>query len=74
MLRKEIFQELRILDDIIQNATVQFDGDIFTYNDVCARWENECFSNDILNLDYILDDVRSKFLRKLKATKFSTTG
>ena len=61
MLRKEVFQELRILDDIIQNATVYYDGDTFTYRDACARWENECFTNDILNLDYIMDDV-SEFI------------
>lgn len=58
MIRREIFQELRILDNIIQNATVTYDGETFTYNNACARWENECFENDILNLDYIMDDVR----------------
>lgn len=57
MLRKEVFQELRLLDDIIQNATVKYDDEYYTYRDVCARWENECFLNDILNLDYIMDDV-----------------
>ncbi|XP_037941334.1 patched domain-containing protein 3-like [Teleopsis dalmanni] len=59
MIRREIFKELRQLDDIIQNATVHFEGDAFTYKDACARWENECFSNDILNLDFIMDDIES---------------
>lgn len=57
MIRREVFQELRILDGLIQNATAHFDGDTYTYRDVCARWENECFTNDILNLDYIMDQV-----------------
>lgn len=57
MIRREIFKELRQLDNIIQNATVTYDGESFTYKDACARWENECFENDILNLDYIMDDV-----------------
>lgn len=57
MIRREVFQELRILDGLIQNATAHFDGEDFTYHDVCARWENECFTNDILNLDYIMDQV-----------------
>lgn len=61
LLRKEVFTELRQLDDIIQNATVHYDGDTFTYRDACARWENECFTNDILNLDYIIDDVSIRF-------------
>lgn len=52
-----MFKELRILDQIIQNTTVYHDGDEFTYTDVCAKWEDECFVNDILNLDYIMDEV-----------------
>ncbi|XP_067627581.1 patched domain-containing protein 3 isoform X1 [Eurosta solidaginis] len=59
MIRREIFQELRHLDDLIQNATVEYEGETFTYKDTCARWENECFSNDILNLDFIMDDIES---------------
>lgn len=59
MIRREIFQELRILDDMIQNATVTYEGESYTYKDICAKWENECFSNDILNLDFLMDDVSS---------------
>ncbi|XP_068145808.1 patched domain-containing protein 3 [Drosophila tropicalis] len=59
MIRREIFQELRQLDNIIQNATVTYDGDTYTYKDNCARWENECFENDILNLDAIMDDIET---------------
>lgn len=57
MLTTNVFKELRMLDDIIQNATVFYDGEYFTYRDACARWQNECFTNDILNLDYIMEDV-----------------
>lgn len=57
MLRADVFRELRQLDDIIQNSTVTYDGETFTYKDACARWENECFANDILNLDHIIKDV-----------------
>lgn len=62
MLRADVFRELRQLDDIIQNSTVTYDGETFTYKDACARWENECFANDILNLDHIIKDV-SQLLR-----------
>lgn len=58
MIRREVFQELRILDQMIQNATAVYEGESFTYQDICARWENECFHNDILNLDYIMDEVK----------------
>uniref|UniRef100_A0A182VL42 SSD domain-containing protein n=1 Tax=Anopheles merus TaxID=30066 RepID=A0A182VL42_ANOME len=59
LLRSEVWQELRLLDGIIQNATVQYDGESFTYREACARWENECFTNDILNLDKIIDEVET---------------
>lgn len=57
MIRREVFEELRTLDQIIQNSTGKYDGETFKYADICARWENECFHNDILNLDYIMDEV-----------------
>lgn len=57
LIRREVFEELRILDGMIQNATVYYDGEYFTYKDVCAKWQGECFENDILNLDYVMDDV-----------------
>ncbi|XP_026477918.1 patched domain-containing protein 3 [Ctenocephalides felis] len=73
LLRAEVWHELRLLDDLIQNATVQWppakglgagmDDDeephTFTYHDACARWQQQCFTNDILNLDHIIEDVES---------------
>ncbi|XP_020815034.1 patched domain-containing protein 3 [Drosophila serrata] len=59
MIRREVFQELRQLDDIIQNASTTYDGDTYTYKDNCARWESECFENDILNLDALMDDIEA---------------
>ncbi|XP_026479855.1 patched domain-containing protein 1-like [Ctenocephalides felis] len=70
LLRAEVWHELRLLDDLIQNATVQWppakglgagmDDDeephTFTYHDACARWQQQCFTNDILNLDHIIED------------------
>lgn len=58
LLRTSVWSELRKLDDIIQNTTVDYDGETFSYKDICAKWENECYTNDILNLDYILPEVR----------------
>lgn len=59
MIRREVFQELRMLDQLIQNSTASYDGEQYTYRDICAKWENECFHNDILNLDYIMDEVQN---------------
>ncbi|XP_046993292.1 patched domain-containing protein 3 [Schistocerca americana] len=63
MLRQEIWAELRQLDALIQNATVHWeDGETFTYREVCARWEDQCFHNDILELDHVLADVETRRL------------
>ncbi|XP_055600354.1 patched domain-containing protein 3 [Uranotaenia lowii] len=59
LLRREVWEELRLLDGIIQNATAHYDGESYTYRDICARWEKECFTNDILNLDQIIDEVEA---------------
>ncbi|XP_068897775.1 patched domain-containing protein 4 isoform X4 [Tenebrio molitor] len=59
LLRTVVWKELRLLDGIIQNMTVYHDYEYFTYKDICAKWMSECFQNDILNLDYIMDDVES---------------
>lgn len=64
LIRHEVFKELRMLDQIIQNTTVMYDGNEFTYDDICARWEDDCFINDILNLDLIMDDVSSPTSRE----------
>ncbi|XP_044014155.1 patched domain-containing protein 3-like [Aphidius gifuensis] len=55
ILRGEAFRELKILDDMITNATLEYDSQSFTFKDICARWENECSSNKILDLDEILN-------------------
>ncbi|VEN51717.1 unnamed protein product, partial [Callosobruchus maculatus] len=57
MLRTAVWDEVRLLDEYIQNMTVYFDDQYFTYKDICAKWMDECFFNDILNLHYIMDDV-----------------
>jgi len=59
MLTRDIWTELRLLDEIIRNTTVPWEGGYFKYDDVCARWQGDCFTNDILNLDYVIDEVSS---------------
>lgn len=29
----------------------------FRFADICAKWEDQCFENDILNLDAIMPEV-----------------
>ncbi|CAB3255396.1 unnamed protein product [Arctia plantaginis] len=58
MLRTEVWKELRQLDDLVQNMTVTLpNGETFSYKEECARWEGQCYTNDILNLDKIIGEV-----------------
>ncbi|XP_027847428.2 patched domain-containing protein 3 [Aphis gossypii] len=59
MLSVEIWKELRILDDIIKNTSITWgpENTAYKYDDICARWIDQCFPNDILNLDYVMNDV-----------------
>ncbi|XP_011307702.1 patched domain-containing protein 3 [Fopius arisanus] len=63
MLRREVWKELRLLDGIIRNATAVYEGESFTYGQVCARTKDECSSNSILNLDLIMEDVETGQLK-----------
>lgn len=65
LIRREVFEELRILDGIIHNATAIYDGEAYRYKDICARSLGECFENDILNLDELMDEVSQEFLKIL---------
>ncbi|XP_012282501.1 patched domain-containing protein 3 [Orussus abietinus] len=62
MLRTVIWEELRLLDGMIRNATAKFEGQEFTYEKICARWLDECFANDILSLHHVIGEVENREL------------
>ncbi|KAG7207898.1 hypothetical protein KM043_009492 [Ampulex compressa] len=62
MLRSVIWEELRELDKIIKNVQAEYEGETFTYEQICARWLDQCFTNDILNLHHVIDDVEKREL------------
>jgi len=64
MLTSAIWSELRRLDEIVKNVTITYgdDGQRYTYKDLCARWIDACFENDVLNLDAVIDQIESKQL------------
>ncbi|XP_076684243.1 patched domain-containing protein isoform X2 [Andrena cerasifolii] len=65
LLRQVVFDELKQLDDAIKGAKATYAGEVFTYEQICARWLDECFTNDILDLRYVIMDVER---RKLNLT------
>ncbi|KAL0122168.1 hypothetical protein PUN28_007128 [Cardiocondyla obscurior] len=62
MLKSAIWQELRELDWIIRNITAKYEDEVFTYEKICARWLDQCFTNDILNLHHVMKDVERREL------------
>lgn len=62
MLRVEVWKELRILDELIKNTTATYEDETFTYRDICAKWIDQCFENDILNLDHVMEEIESREL------------
>lgn len=65
MLKSSIWKELMELDRIIKNIKAKYEDEEFTYQQICARWLDECFTNDILNLHKVIDEVER---RKLNLT------
>lgn len=55
ILRKKFWDELIILDQIVKNVSVVYEGETFRYDQICAKWRDTCFSNDILDLDLIIE-------------------
>lgn len=64
MLTSAIWNELRMLDEIVKNVTITYgeDRQKYTYKDLCARWIDACFENDVLNLDTVIEQVETKQL------------
>ncbi|OXU24936.1 hypothetical protein TSAR_000668 [Trichomalopsis sarcophagae] len=59
MLRRAVWDELRILDQLIKNTTAVHDGQAYTYDDICARWLGECQENSVLEMESIIEFVEN---------------
>lgn len=55
LLKKDVWEELILLDGMIKNVTAYYEGESYTYEHLCARWQDDCFNNDILNLIKIIE-------------------
>ncbi|XP_053979077.1 patched domain-containing protein 1 isoform X3 [Hylaeus anthracinus] len=58
LLRRAVFDELAQLDEVIRTAKATYEGEVFTYEQICARWLDKCFANDILKLSDIIDTLQ----------------
>ena len=65
VLRRSIWNEVMLLDQMLKNMTIWWDDSPWKYDDMCARHDGKCWNNDILDFDNRIDDIEAKrfFLR-----------
>lgn len=49
ILQPDIWEEVRTLQDIIVAMTVEHGGRNYTYQDLCAKWAGQCYTNSLLS-------------------------
>jgi hypothetical protein len=59
VMRESIFREIVHIDAIIRNMTIEYDDDSYNYEDVCARMNGRCHSNDILDFADKIKDIEA---------------
>ncbi|XP_023231665.1 patched domain-containing protein 3-like [Centruroides sculpturatus] len=60
MLEKNVFLEIKSVDELIRNITVIVEGREIKYNDICGRIHQKCFENPIIEILPEVDDIISK--------------
>ena len=45
ILQPEIWTEVKSLQDMIVNLKVTHEGRDYQYQDICAKWNGECYTN-----------------------------
>lgn len=60
MLRRVIWDEVMLLDRMIRNITVEWDDSYWKYEDLCAKQDEKCWRNDILDFDERMEEIEQK--------------
>ncbi|XP_023211036.1 patched domain-containing protein 3-like [Centruroides sculpturatus] len=50
MFEKGILSEVKLIDEIVRNITLETDGKLTEYNDICALMHETCFENPIIEV------------------------
>ncbi|XP_023235788.1 patched domain-containing protein 3-like isoform X1 [Centruroides sculpturatus] len=68
MFTKNVLSEVKLVDEIIQNTTLEIDGKLIKYSDVCTNMHKKCFENPIIE---VISEVGIDFLlQKRKKLKY----
>lgn len=54
---RDVFDELKYIDEMVRNITIVSEHRPWRYKDMCARKNRKCFKNDILSYENRLDDM-----------------
>ncbi|XP_067126857.1 patched domain-containing protein 3-like isoform X1 [Centruroides vittatus] len=68
MFRKNVLSEVKLVDEIIQNATLKTDGKLIQYPDLCTHIHKKCFQNPIIEV--ITEVGINTILQKRKKLKY----
>jgi hypothetical protein len=60
VLRRSIWDEIMHLDQTIRNMTIEWDDSFWKYENLCAKQDYKCWSNDILDFDNRIADIEAK--------------
>ncbi|XP_065559917.1 patched domain-containing protein 3-like [Artemia franciscana] len=57
LLRKVVWDEIDLLDQLVKNITVTFDEDEYGWEKLCATWGDQCWTDTILGIKEIIAEV-----------------
>lgn len=60
ILRPQVFEEIVLLDALIQNITIDYDDVSYRYSDLCAKMNGKCAPNNILDFADKVGDLEEK--------------
>ena len=50
ILQPQIWSEVKQLQDMIVNMKIDHNNSQYQYKDICAKWNGECYTNNLLSL------------------------
>ena len=63
IFRRECFDEILVVDALARNVSVTVGGPggkrRLAYADLCARWENKCFSSETIKINNVIDKIEA---------------
>ncbi|KAL7634063.1 UNVERIFIED_CONTAM: hypothetical protein RMT77_015391 [Armadillidium vulgare] len=59
IFRKHIWEEAIGLNETVTNFAINYKGRDYSYKDICAKWNNQCISNKVLDLYEYIESIEN---------------